>query len=179
MNRSLRVWIFFAILLVVCTGWIFADETTIKSEKDTEYGWSIIDELIYVDGKEVKMTCVSMGNPHCIVFVEDVEFDDFKRLGRALENHKMFPERINVEFVKPIDKSHIRMRVWERGAGETLACGTGACASAVACVLNDKSDRNVTVHLNGGDLKIKWSSEDNCVYMEGPAEFIFRGEWII
>ena len=142
-------------------------------------GEKVIDELIYVDGKEVKITCVSMGNPHCIVFVDDVEFEDFQRLGRALENHKMFPERINVEFVKPIDKSHIRMRVWERGAGETLACGTGACASAVACVLNDKSDRNVTVHLNGGDLKIKWSSEDNCVYMEGPAEFVFRGEWII
>jgi len=137
----------------------------------------VIDELIYADGKEIHATCVSMGNPHCIAFVDDVNFEGFGRIGKALENHKMFPERINAELVKIIDKSHIQMRVWERGAGETLACGTGACASVVACVLNGKTERDVTVQLKGGGLNIEWRKEDNCVYMEGPAEFVFRGEW--
>jgi len=138
----------------------------------------VIDETVSINDKiKLNITCVSMGNPHCIVFVDDVNFDEFIETGKVLENHKMFPERINAEFVKVIDKNNIRMRVWERGAGETLACGTGACASVVACVLNDKTNRAVNVELKGGKLDIEWNEVDNCVYMSGPAEFIFSGEW--
>ena len=132
---------------------------------------SVNDEI------KVNITCVSMGNPHCIVFVDDVNFVAFDRFGNLLENHKMFPERTNVEFVNVVDASQIQMRVWERGVGQTLACGTGACASVVACVLNNKTNRNIDVILKGGILNINWDEKDNCVYMTGPAEFVFEGEW--
>ena len=138
----------------------------------------IIDEVISVNDEiKVNITCVSMGNPHCIVFVDDVNFVAFDRFGNLLENHKMFPERTNVEFVNVVDASQIQMRVWERGVGQTLACGTGACASVVACVLNNKTNRNIDVILKGGILNINWDEKDNCVYMTGPAEFVFEGEW--
>ncbi|MFH1126734.1 MAG: diaminopimelate epimerase, partial [archaeon] len=114
----------------------------------------VINEDLKAGNKTVKVTCVSMGNPHCIIFVDDTGFDGFEQLGKAIETHRSFPKKTNVEFIKVLGRSEIDMRVWERGAGETLACGTGACASAVACVLNKKTDRIVTVHLLGGDLKI-------------------------
>lgn len=120
------------------------------------------------------MTCVSMGNPHCVIFTDDVENFPLSTYGPAIENNELFPKRINVEFVQVLNDREIRMRVWERGSGETLACGTGACASAVASVLNGRTHRRVTVHLAGGDLDILWG-EDDTVYMTGPAEEVFEG----
>ncbi len=155
-------------------------EPVLEREKIPMAGESsgrVVGEELIVGGKIVSVTCVSMGNPHCIVFVEDTEFPDFASLGKKIETHKVFPNKINVEFVKVINDSEINMRVWERGAGETLACGTGACASAVACVLNGKTRRDVTVHLKGGDLKILWDEKSNHVYMTGPAEEVFEGVW--
>ena len=130
---------------------------------------SVIDEDLNMDDGNQKITCVSMGNPHCIIFTEDTQFKDFEHLGKAIEMHESFPNKTNVEFVHVLNEKEIIMRVWERGAGETLACGTGACASAVACVLNKKTDRTVTVHLKGGDLKIEWDENSNHVFMTGPA----------
>ncbi len=124
------------------------------------------------------ITCVSMGNPHAVIFVEELERLDLAMLGPCFENYEKFPNRINTEFVKIIDRSHLKMRVWERGSGETLACGTGACASAVAAMLNGFVDRRTEVELLGGKLFIFWSPEDNCVYMTGPAEMVFTGEGI-
>lgn len=128
--------------------------------------------------KEFKFTCVSMGNPHAITIVEDTSKFDVKKYGEELEVNKAFPRRTNVEFVQIIDKKTIKMRVWERGAGETLACGTGACATAVACNLNGLTDRKVTIELLGGNLEIEWSKENNHVYMTGPATTVFEGELI-
>lgn len=125
---------------------------------------------------EIEFTAVSMGNPHCVVFVEDVANFPIATLGPEMENHPLFPARTNVEFVQVLNEKEIIMRVWERGAGITLACGTGACASVVAAVLNGKTGRQVTVHLDGGDLFIEWNKEDNHVYMTGAAEFVFRGK---
>ena len=122
--------------------------------------------------------CVSMGNPHCVLFVNNPDNADVENIGALLENHPLFPNRTNVEFVQVEDREHLRMRVWERGAGETLACGTGACAALVTSVLTGRSDRNVTIELPGGELRVSWSPEDNHVYQEGPAEFVFDGEWI-
>ena len=123
------------------------------------------------------ITCVSMGNPHCIIFTDEVEELDLQALGLPIEIHPLFPRKTNVEFVKVIDRNTLRMRVWERGAGITLACGTGTCATVVAAVLNNKTEREVKVHLDGGDLFIEWRS-DNHVYKTGPAVEVFRGEYL-
>lgn len=135
----------------------------------------VIAEPIKVGGKRIEVTCVSMGNPHCVTFVDNVESYPVEKIGPQIENHSSFPQRTNVEFVEVISDKEVKMRVWERGAGETLACGTGACATAVACVLNDKTARKVTVHLKGGDLFIEWLG-DNKVFMTGPAEEVFEGK---
>lgn len=130
-----------------------------------------------VNGREYQITCVSMGNPHCVTFLkEDVSELNLEEIGPFFENHKCFPDRINTEFVNVIDKKTLRMRVWERGSGETLACGTGACAVAVAAIRNGLADEEVTVHLLGGDLRIRWDREADLVYMTGPAEIVFDGE---
>ena len=126
--------------------------------------------------KEFIFTCVSMGNPHAITVVKDTEKFDVETYGRILEVDKAFPNKTNVEFVQIVDKEHIKMRVWERGAGETLACGTGACATAVACNLNGLTSRNVNIELLGGNLQIEGSSKDNHVYMTGPAVTVFEGK---
>ena len=122
------------------------------------------------------ITCISMGNPHAVIFLDDIRSFPVEKYGPLIENYTMFPKRINVEFVKVTNNSEIHVRVWERGAAETLACGTGACASAVAAYLNGFTGRDVTVHLTGGDLLINWSEEDNHVYMTGPAVEVFSGE---
>lgn len=129
---------------------------------------------IDVGDKTFDMTCVSMGNPHCVIFVDDVDNFPLAQYGPLIEKHELFPNRINVEFIQVLNDKEIKMRVWERGSGETLACGTGACASAVASVLNEKTHRRITVHLAGGDLDILWS-EDNIVYMTGPGVDVFEG----
>ena len=128
------------------------------------------------EDKEFTFLCVSMGNPHAITIVEKTEDFDVEKYGKVLEIDKAFPNKTNVEFIEIVDKNHINMRVWERGAGETLACGTGACASVVACVLNEKTDRHVYVKLLGGTLEIEWNKQDNHVYMTGPAVTVFEGE---
>lgn len=141
-------------------------------------GECAVDEPIFVGGDEYRMTCVSMGNPHAVVFVEcDVKEFPLEVIGPRFESHERFPNRVNTEFVRVIDRRTVEMRVWERGSGETLACGTGACAVAVACVLNGMTDDEVTVKLLGGDLKIGWDREKDTVYMTGPAETVFDGEW--
>ena len=130
-----------------------------------------------VEDKEFKFTCVSMGNPHAVAFIEeDVNDFDICKYGAKLEVNKAFPNKANIEFINVIDDKTLKMRVWERGAGETLACGTGACASAVAAMLNGYTSREVTVHLLGGDLKIEWSKADNHVYMTGTATTVFEGK---
>ena len=134
--------------------------------------------ILKAQDKEFRFTCVSMGNPHAITIVDDTESFDVKKYGEELEVNKAFPRRTNVEFVQIVDKNTIKMRVWERGAGETLACGTGACATAVACNLNGLTDREVTIKLLGGDLKIEWNAENNHVYMTGPATTVFEGELV-
>lgn len=123
-----------------------------------------------------QMTCVSMGNPHAVFFVEDTEHMDLTGIGPALECHERFPRRTNVEFVQIIDREHVRMRVWERGTGETLACGTGCCATCVACVLNGLTEDKITVDVLGGSLEIFWDRRENLVYMTGPATTVFDGE---
>ena len=138
-----------------------------------------IAERIEVEGKEYKMTCVSMGNPHAVVFMDghgDLGSFDIEKVGPHFENHMRFPKRVNTEFAKVIDRHTVQMRVWERGTGETLACGTGACATAVASILNGLTEEEVTVKLLGGELEIRWDREENLVYMTGPAETVFEGE---
>ena len=137
----------------------------------------IVNAPIIVQGKEYKMTCVSMGNPHAVIFLEDVTNLEIEQIGPYFENHERFPKRINTEFVKVLDKKTVQMRVWERGTGETLACGTGCCATVVACILNGLTDEKVTVKLLGGDLEIEWDREANLVYMTGPAVTVFEGEY--
>ena len=130
-----------------------------------------------VEDKEFNFTCVSMGNPHAVTFIKpDVKEFDICKYGKELEINKAFPKKANTEFINVIDDKTLKMRVWERGAGETLACGTGACASAVAAVLNGYTSRKVKVHLLGGDLSIEWNEKDNHVYMTGPATTVFDGE---
>lgn len=142
-------------------------------------GGKAVDEPIRVGGEEYRMTCVSMGNPHAVVFVGcDVKDFPLEEIGPKFENHERFPNRVNTEFVRVIDRHTAEMRVWERGSGETLACGTGACAVAVACVLNGLTEDEVTVRLLGGDLQIRWDREKDTVYMTGPAEVVFDGEWL-
>jgi diaminopimelate epimerase len=134
-----------------------------------------IDAPLEVDGTTYRVTCVSMGNPHCVVFLPDVEDLELERIGPLFEHHAFFPKRVNTEFVRVVSPQELRMRVWERGSGETAACGTGACAVLVAAVLTSQSERQAIVHLNGGDLRIEWSTDEH-VYMTGPAEEVFRGE---
>lgn len=137
----------------------------------------VIKEDILVDGKEWKMTCVSMGNPHCVVFIEKPVKDfPLEEIGPKFENHERFPKRVNTEFIEVLDRKTANMRVWERGSGETMACGTGACASGVAAVLCGYMEDEITLHLLGGDLKIKWDREQNKVFMTGPATVVFDGE---
>lgn len=138
-------------------------------------GDTAVNVPIEVQGQEYHMTCVSMGNPHAVIFADHVADMDLEKIGPDFEHHKCFPNRTNTEFVEIIDRSHVFMRVWERGTGETLACGTGCCATAVACVLNGKTDNVVTVQVLGGELLIEWDRENNLVYMTGPAEIVFEG----
>lgn len=147
------------------------DKIPVKSNKDI-----LISEPITVGGNAYKMTCVSMGNPHCVVFVEDTNNFPLEEIGPKFENHEVFPNRINTEFIQILDRKTVNMRVWERGTGETLACGTGACASAVACILNGLTEDEITLHLLGGDLLVRWDREANLVYMTGPAKVVFDGE---
>ena len=139
-------------------------------------GNRVIDEPINVNGTEYRMTGVSMGYPHAVVYVEYVKGLDIETIGPAFENHERFPNRVNTEFVKVLDRNTVEMRVWERGSGETMACGTGACAVAVACILNGFTEDKVTVKLLGGDLQIEWDKEADKIYMTGPAEVSFDGE---
>lgn len=135
----------------------------------------VINHSIEVDGREFHFTAVSMGNPHCVIYVDDAVNFDLSIWGPKLEVHPLFPRKINVEFVTVRSRDYTDMRVWERGAGPTLACGTGACATVVASVLNGVTDRTATVSLKGGDLLIEWNEEDNHVYMTGPAAEVYRG----
>lgn len=136
----------------------------------------VIDAPIEIDGTTYHMTCVSMGNPHAVVYVDDVDNLPIEEIGPKFESHERFPRRVNTEFVKVLDRHTVRMRVWERGSAETLACGTGACAVAVSCILNGLTEDEVTVKLLGGDLEIQWDQEKNTVYMTGPATVVFDGE---
>lgn len=138
----------------------------------------LLNEPIVVEDKEYRITCISFGNPHAVVFVNNVDEFPVTTIGPFFENNEMFPDRVNTEFVQIINRNHIRMRVWERGSGETLACGTGACAAAVACILNGFTDNEVKVSLLGGDLDIKYDRDANFVYMTGPAVTVFEGEMI-
>lgn len=148
-----------------------AEEIPVVAEKSP-----VVREKITVAGKEYEMTCVSMGNPHAIVYVDSTDDLDIEAIGPLFENHEKFPERTNTEFIQVVDRNTLKMRVWERGSGETLACGTGACATVVASVLNGLCENTATVKLLGGDLKITWDREENLVFMEGPARIVFEGE---
>ena len=141
-------------------------------------GDSAINIPIVVGDETYHMTCVSMGNPHTVIYVDDVQGFDLETIGPMFENHERFPKRVNAEFVRVVDRNTVEMRVWERGSGETLACGTGACAVAVASILNGYTEDKVTVKLLGGDLLIEWDREANKVYMTGPAEVSFDGEFL-
>lgn len=136
-----------------------------------------VDEPITVNGKEYRMTCVSMGNPHAVVFMENIAKLDIASIGPLFENHEVFPNRTNTEFVEVVDRTHVNMRVWERGTGETLACGTGCCATVAACVLNGLTEDEVTVRVLGGEIDIRWDRDKNLIYMTGPAETVFEGEF--
>ena len=138
-------------------------------------GDTVVAQTLDVDGQGWSVTCVSMGNPHCMTFVEDVATIDLEKIGPLFEHHVAFPQRTNTEFVEVVSRNYLKMRVWERGAGITLACGTGACATLVAAVLNDKADRICTIELPGGPLKIEWASDDR-IFMTGPAERVFAGQ---
>jgi len=148
-----------------------ADKIPVISENE-----QVIDEEIEVDGKKYKMTCVSMGNPHAVIFVEDVSGLALEKIGPMFERHERFPNRINTEFVQIKDRGHVKMRVWERGTGETLACGTGCCATAAACIVNGFTENRITVELSGGELMIEWDREKNLIFMTGPAETVFEGQ---
>lgn len=144
----------------------------------TRYGDSIVkNKIINIENNDYEITCVSMGNPHCVVFRKDIHKLDLEKIGPLFENHEMFPERINTEFVEIIDEKTLKMRVWERGSGETLACGTGACAVAVSSVLNGfcEKDKDIKIHTKGGILTVKWHKNDN-VYLSGNAVKVFDGE---
>lgn len=151
-------------------------ELTAKDVPVVSIHEQVIDEEIIVKEKSYRMTCVSMGNPHAVVFMDDVEHLAIEEIGPCFENHERFPNRTNTEFVQVIDDSHVKMRVWERGTGETLACGTGCCATAVACVLNRLTGAHVTVQVLGGEIEIYWDQKENLVYMTGPAVTVFEGE---
>jgi diaminopimelate epimerase len=140
-------------------------------------GETIVEQPIEISGLELLMTCVSMGNPHAVFFCENVELIELEKLGPAIENHALFPNRINVHFVQTEKPTELTMRTWERGSGITMACGTGACAVCVAGVLTGRTGRICVGHLPGGDLNLNWCQEDNCVYMTGPAVEVFEGIW--
>ncbi len=142
-------------------------------------GETVMGYRLNVSSQTYEIHCVSMGNPHCVIFVTDPDQADVAQVGMLLENHPIFPNRANIEFVQVVDRQHLRMRVWERGSGETLACGTGACASLVAAVLTGRADRQASMELLGGTLELDWSFDDGNVYQEGPAEFVFDGEWLV
>lgn len=137
----------------------------------------VIEEEIHVDGVKFPITAVSMGNPHAVIYVEDVKNFPVEKYGPMIENHELFPNRTNVEFVEIVNEKEVIQRTWERGSGETLACGTGASAVTVAGVLTKKTSRKLNVHLSGGDLTIEWNEKDNHVYLTGPAEEVFEGVW--
>ena len=139
-------------------------------------GDSSVNIPICVQGKDYLMTCVSMGNPHAVIFVDDTATLDLEKIGPDFENHEKFPRRTNTEFVQIVDETHVKMRVWERGTGETLACGTGCCATAVACVLNRLTKDKIEVEVLGGRIEIEWDRESNLIYMTGPATTVFEGE---
>ncbi|HZJ77676.1 MAG TPA: diaminopimelate epimerase [Clostridia bacterium] len=141
-------------------------------------GETIVNRPIKVGGEEQYVTCVSMGNPHCVLYVDDVDEIEIEKIGPLFENNELFPDRVNTEFIERIDDRCIKMRVWERGAGETLACGTGACASVVASILNGycRKDEDIKVILRGGEIIIRWDSKSNDVFMTGPAETVCTGE---
>ena len=145
-------------------------------EQSASAGDKVVDAPLLVNGQEYRMTCVSMGNPHAVIFTDHVAELDLEAMGPSFENHACFPNRTNTEFVEVLDRNTVFMRVWERGTGETLACGTGCCATAVAAVLNGLTDTIVTVKLLGGELLIEWDREANLVYMTGPAVTVFEGE---
>ncbi|MDE6529593.1 MAG: diaminopimelate epimerase [Lachnospiraceae bacterium] len=160
----------------------------VEMSSETE---SVIGCPICIDDEEYRMTCVSMGNPHAVVFMDEIQKNnsmgdtakqvdlrnfEIEKIGPKFEHHPCFPNRTNTEFVEVIDRHTVDMRVWERGTGETLACGTGCCAVVVACVLNGRTEEDVTVRLLGGELQIHWDRTENCVYMTGPARVVFEGE---
>ncbi len=150
-----------------------ASEVPVLSDNE-----QVVNEEITVNGQTYRMTCVSMGNPHAVVFVDDIddmEKFEIEKIGSYFENHERFPERTNTEFVKVIDKNTVQMRVWERGTGETLACGTGCCATTAACVLNGRTDTKVNVKVLGGEILCEWDREENLVYMTGAAATVFEG----
>ena len=147
---------------------------SIGLSEDREF---INTSVSFSDNIHRDITCVSMGNPHCVQFVRSTKNCPLETEGPIIENHKLFKNRTNVEFVEVISRKEVNMRVWERGTGETLACGSGACAVAVACIKNGLTDRTVTVNLLGGKLTIFWNEKDNCIYMTGPAAFVFNGIW--
>ena len=151
---------------------LIAKNVPVLSEKER-----VINEPLTIDGKEYGITCVSMGNPHAVTFIEDTDGLDIEKIGPKFEKNEIFPDRVNTEFIQVLDRNTVKMRVWERGSGETFACGTGACASVVAAVLNGKTDNKVTVKLLGGDLFIEYNEEENTVYMTGPARIVFTGEY--
>ena len=137
----------------------------------------LLNEPITVGNKDYEITCLSMGNPHAVVFVENTDSFPVDEIGPLFENHEIFPDRVNTEFVQVVDRKNIKMRVWERGSGETLACGTGACASVIACILNGLTDNEVRVSLLGGDLNIRFDKDRNKIYMTGPAVTVFEGDY--
>lgn len=147
-----------------------------SAQNELQSAEQVVDAPLLVKGQEYRMTCVSMGNPHAVIFTDHVALLDLEAMGADFENHPCFPNRTNTEFVEVIDRQNVFMRVWERGTGETLACGTGCCATAVAGVLNGLTDPAVTVKLLGGELFIEWDQEANLVYMTGPAVTVFEGE---
>jgi diaminopimelate epimerase len=140
-------------------------------------GTPVVDSPLEIAGRRLNVTCVSMGNPHCVVFVPEATDELVLGLGPQIETASYFPARVNVEFVEVIGPGEVRQRTWERGSGETWACGTGASAVCVAGVLTGRTDRRIVNHLRGGDLILQWNAADNHVYMTGPAEEVFQGEW--
>lgn len=152
---------------------VLPEEIPVKAEAGKK---QLVNEPIQINGKEYFMTCVSMGNPHAVVFVEDVKALKLETIGPAFECHERFPDKVNTEFVHVKNRNEIDMRVWERGSGETLACGTGACASAYACILNGVTEDQVLVHLLGGDLEIRYDRKKHTIFMTGPAVTVFEGE---
>ena len=157
-----------------CLRWEVNDPNAVLVEGDTS-AQRFVGRPVEVDGAGYEITAVSMGNPHAVVFMKGIDDLDLPKIGPSFEHHRLFPQRTNTEFVEVISSGKVRMRVWERGAGETLACGTGACAVAVACVLNKHTGREIDVELKGGTLHIHWDEISNHVYMTGGAVTVFSG----